>query len=65
MIGKKFVRPKMSRMCLFFVVKSGRVIKGGMAVPELGDAQRGREAGCGHWQRPHMPIIKSEVLELI
>ena len=36
-----------------------------MAVPELGDAQRGREAECGRWQRPHMPIIKSELLELI
>ena len=36
-----------------------------MAVPELGDAQRGREAECGCWQRPHMPIIKSELLELM
>ena len=36
-----------------------------MAVPELGDAQLGREAECGRWQRPHMPIIKSELLELI
>ena len=36
-----------------------------MAVPELGDAQHGREAECGRWQRAHMPIIKSELLELI
>ena len=31
-----------------------------MAVHELGEAQRGREAECGH-----MPIIKTELLELI
>ena len=36
-----------------------------MVVPELGDAQRGREAERGRWQRAHMPIIKSELLELI
>ena len=36
-----------------------------MAVPELGDAQRGREAERGRWQRAHMPIIKSELLEVI
>ena len=36
-----------------------------MAVPELGDTQCGREAECGRWQRPHIPIIKSELLELI
>jgi len=36
-----------------------------MAVHELGEAQRGREAEHGRWQRAHMPIIKSELLELI
>ena len=36
-----------------------------MAVPEHGDAQHGRKAERGHWQRAHMPIIKSELLELI
>ena len=47
--------------------KSERVIKGGegMAVTQLGDAQRGREAERGRWQRAHKPIIKSELLELI
>ena len=36
-----------------------------MTVPELGDARHGREEECGRWQRPHMPIIKSELLKLI
>ena len=36
-----------------------------MAVPELGDAQRGCEVQCRRWQRSHMPIIKSELLDLI
>ena len=30
---------------------------GGMAVHELGEAQRGREAERGRWQQAHMPII--------
>ena len=36
-----------------------------MAVHELGEAQCGRELERGHWQREHMPIIKTELLELI
>ena len=36
-----------------------------MAVHELGEAQRGREAERGHWQQAHMPIIKTRLLELI
>ena len=36
-----------------------------MAVHELGEAQRGREAGHERRQRAHMPIIKTELLELI
>ena len=46
--------------------KSGRVIKGGgMAVHELGKARRGREAERGRWQRAHMPIINTHLLEMI
>ena len=33
-----------------------------MAVHELGEAQRGREAERKRWQRAHMPIIKTELL---
>ena len=36
-----------------------------MAVHELGEAQRGRKAERGRWQQAHMPIIKTELLELI
>ena len=36
-----------------------------MVVHELGEAHRGREAKRGHWQQAHMPIIKTELLELI
>ena len=36
-----------------------------MAVHELGEAHRGREVERGRWQRAHMPIIKTELLELI
>src|SRR4051812_11361350 len=36
-----------------------------MAVHELGKAQRGREAEWGRWQQAHMPITKTELLELI
>ena len=36
-----------------------------MVVHELGEAQCGRELERGHWQREHMPIIKTELLELI
>ena len=36
-----------------------------MAVHELGEAQHGREAERGRWQQAHMPIIKTELLELI
>ena len=36
-----------------------------MAVHELGEVQRGREAERGRWQQAHMPIIKTELLELI
>ena len=36
-----------------------------MAVHELGEAQRGCKAECGRWQQAHMPIIKTELLELI
>ena len=36
-----------------------------MAVHELGEPQRGREAERGHWQQAHMPIIKTKLLELI
>ena len=37
----------------------------GVAVHELGEAQHGREAERRRWQRVHMPIIKTELLELI
>ena len=36
-----------------------------MAVPELGDVQHGHEVKHRRGQRAHMPIIKSELLELI
>ena len=36
-----------------------------MAFHELGEAQRGCKAECGRWQQAHMPIIKTELLELI
>ena len=36
-----------------------------MAVHELGKAQHGREAERRRWRRAHMPIIKTELLELI
>ena len=46
--------------------KSGRVInRGQMAVHEPGEAQHGREAERGCWQRVLMPIIKTELLEVI
>ena len=37
----------------------------GMAVHELGEAQHGRKVEHEHWQQAHMPIIKTELLELI
>ena len=37
----------------------------GVAVHELGEARRGREAERGRWQRAHMPINKTELLKLI
>ena len=36
-----------------------------MAVHELGEVHHGREAERGRWRRAHMPIIKTELLELI
>ena len=36
-----------------------------MAVHELGEAQRGREAERGRWQQAHMSTIKTELLERI
>ena len=36
-----------------------------MVVHELGEVQHGREAEPGRWQQAHMPIIKTELLELI
>ena len=36
-----------------------------MAVRELGGAQRAHEEEHGRWQQAHIPIIKTELLELI
>ena len=38
---------------------------GKIAGAEAGTAHRWREVERGRWQRAHMPIIKSELLELI
>ena len=45
-------------------IRAGAPLRG-MAVPELGDTQRGRKAERRRWQRAHMAIIKTELLELI
>ena len=46
--------------------KGGRGINlGKITGAEAGATQHWREAECGRWQRLHMPIIKSKLLELI
>ena len=54
-----------SSKCFSRGTKRAGVSLGGMAVHELGEAQRGHEAKCGRWQQAHMPIIITEFLELI